>query len=520
MSLSFKRKSATVRPAPTRPQASGSSSSSVPQGTTNDPSDDAEGVADGEEDEQPRAAASSAKPRGGTANDDASVATLMREIQRQNQRQLELLRQQMDEQRQQHLEAMQKQLDRVSALEAQAAAREVVLEVPRPTVATSATSDTTTQPERAPEPTSVAQKQPATPGPILATPARVSTPATRPALRPERPVLEDDDGSSSDGDNPQGPPANARGGQRASGAWVQQQPAVVMQRTAIPLPAVDQLRQADLVQNGRVLLKWKSQMQDQIEVAEFNDGNQPYEFARRFLMARLTMDEGVRDFITAYQNEAKAGRAAAIESWEQLITVLETHYAPARDAEEALSEFYKATMRAEESMDQFLHRIGAVVNRIPPKDMPAHTVSETVIRMVDERRFPELLRIIKEEQRKHKAAHDGYGMEFLTIRQRLPDLARDEPNRGFQLQIDALKAELQRQTKGGSSGVKAAKSGEKVNAVRSYTNFGAMSDEELKKHGWPEERIKAYRDGGCFKCFEKGHRASECPKKSTPKAKN
>jgi hypothetical protein len=508
---------AKARATPAPPEGSTSSGRASPE-VPNDQSDSAGSEEDDDEGERSRSATPSAGSRGGTAYGATSMAAMIERMQRDSERRFErMLQQQLEQQRQHHQEALQQHLDRVRVLEERQAARDAVLDTPRLTVAESAPSATTARGKQAQESFSTAQQQPAAARTILATPARVLTPSTRPALRPESAVPEDDDDGDDDGDDPQGPPPNARGGRRTGSAPVQQLTTVPTQRTAMPLPPVEKLRQADLVQNGRVLLKWKNQMQDQIEVAEFNDGGVPYEYERRFLMARMAMDEGVRDFLNAHQNEAKTGRGTVIRSWDQLIGVLEAHYAPARDAEEALTEFYKATMKAEESMDQFLHRIGAVVDRIPTKDMAPHTASETVIRMIDDKRFPELLRIIKDEQRKHKLAHDGYGMEFLTLRQRLPDLARDEPNRGFQLQMEAMESRILRQLKGNGGGGKAVKQAEKVNAAQVRPNFSTMSDEELKKLGWSESRIKHYRDGGCFHCGEKGHIARECSKKGAPK---
>jgi hypothetical protein len=498
-----------------------SSSSRPAQEATPDPSDDDEGEEDSDGDERPREAEPPARPRGGTAFDADVMAAMVDQMQRASERRFEkMLRQQLEQQHQQHQEAIQQQIDRVRVLEEQHATREAVLEAQRLTVAESAPSASTARGEQAPVTLSTAQQQPAAARTILATPARISTPSARPALRAERTVPEGDDDGDDDDDDPQGPPQDARGGRRASGAPVRQRAVMPTQRTAMQLPQVEKLRQADLVQNGNVLRKWKNQVQDQIEIAEFNDGG-PYEYERRWLMARTSMDEGVRDFLNAHQNAAKAGRGTVIQSWEQLLSVLEEHYAPARDSEEALSEFYKAAMKAEESMDQFMHRIGAVLDRIPTKDMPPHTASETVIRMVDEKRFPELLRIIKDEQRKYKLAHDGYGMEFLTLRQRLPDLARDEPNRGFLLQMEAMEARILRQLKGNGGGVKAAKSAEKsaekVNATQVRPSRSAMSDDELKKLGWSEDKIKRYRDGGCFHCGDKGHAVRDCPKKDSAK---
>ena len=94
----------------------------------------------------------------------------------------------------------------------------------------------------------------------------------------------------------------------------------------------------------------------------------------------MTMDLGVREYLNAYQNEKKNGKEQTIRSWEQLMLVLETHYAPARDAEEAAREFYQARMLADETMDQFVHRIGAIIDRIPREELPSSTASDAVIR--------------------------------------------------------------------------------------------------------------------------------------------
>jgi len=384
------------------------------------------------------------------------------------------------------------------------------LAAPRPTVAASAPLPTTAQQERAPVVTDSVQSHSVAASVSLPAPAPPATPVARTNLRPESKAPDDDDGEDGDNDAPQGSPPHPRSALRADSAPRARPTVMVAQRSAIPLPVVEQLRQADLIQNGRVLLKWRRQIEDQIEIAEFNDGKTPYEFERRFLMARHTMDDGVRDFLVAHQIEAENGRGIIAETWQQLMLILETHYAPARDAEEASREFYRTKMMPDETMDPFLHRIGGIVQRIPIKELSPNTAAEVVILMIDTRRYPDTARKIGEDQRKHKLENDGRGMDFLTLRNKLPELARSEPNQSLRLEVDALKAQLANMAKGGS-GVKSGKQTEKVNSL-GFRSFSTMSDDELKKKGWSLERIKALREGACFKCFEKNHMAADCPK--------
>lgn len=436
---------------------------------------------------------------------------MMMQMQRESTKRLELMQQQMLEQQEQHREERQRDREEHRTTLRRMEERMAVLAVPRPTVAENAPPVTTAQVEHIPVHTDSEQSQPVDPIVILRTPARVTTPASRLNLAQERSVPEGDDGDDGDDDNPQDPPPNARSGRRADSALGAQPATVGAQRTALILPAVTQLCQDKLIQNGRVLLDWKREIEDRIEVAEFNDGGVPYDFARRFLIAKMTMDLGVREYINAYQKEVKNGQPQTIQSWEQLMLVLETHYAPARDAEEAAREFYQGKMLASETMEQFVHRIGGIYNRIAREELPGSTASDIVILMIDEKRYPDLIRNIREEQRKHKLANGGVGMDFIALRNKLPEMARAEPNQSMRLELDALKAEILRMAKGGSSN-KNGKSTEKINAVQQFRSYTSMTDEELKKKKWTPERIRALREGACFNCYEKGHMATECAK--------
>jgi hypothetical protein len=234
------------------------------------------------------------------------------------------------------------------------------------------------------------------------------------------------------------------------------------------------------------------------------------------------MDSDVRDVFNAHQHEEEANGRKGVTTWEEFIRMLEERYAPARDAEEAANEFYKTKMAADETMDAFLSRVSAIVNRIAKEDLPTTTATEVVLRMLDERRYPDLLRTCWEDQRKHKLGHNGRGMEFLTLRNRLPELARVETSRDIRGDFEALKADLLRLLQAAGTSLEAGEPTEEVeveeedrsaierlNAVE-FRSFMEETDEELKKKGWSPKKIKALREGGCFRCLEKGHLARDC----------
>jgi hypothetical protein len=394
--------------------------------------------------------------------------------------------------------------------------RFAVLAVPRLTATGDRQTVTTASEEKAQGLPNLAQRPPSAKVATLQTPARVSTPASRPPLQAEQPMREDDGDDGDDGDGPADLPLNARTGLRSGEAAVTQMVMAMSQQNAIPLPPVGQLCQAELIQNSKVFLKWKREIVDLIETAEFNKGGGPFAYEARFFLARRTMDEGVREFLLAYQNEAEAGRGEKIRSWDQLILVLERHYAPARDAEEAAQEFYKTKMTADETMEMFVHRIGAIINRIAKEDLPSNTATEVVLMMIDDKKFPETLRVLRKEQRELKLAQGGRGMEFFTLRNKLPELARTEPNRAILAGLEAWKADFMKQVQKNNGGAKTS-AASRVNAVSQWTSISSSSDEELKAKGWSAEKIKALREGACFKCFKKDHLSAACPnKKPTP----
>jgi hypothetical protein len=486
--------------------------------------DDGEGV-------RPQTAAPRASKRGGTANDQHQIRAILQQMQDQVKQQMEFMRQQMQLSRDEHAEERRREREENEARLRVMEERFAVLAVPRLTAAANDQTTATAQERKVQGSPNMKQSRPSTKDAIPQTPARVSTPASRPALQPERPAPGDDGDDGDGGDGPAGPPLSARKGLRPGDATAQ--PAMVSwQRSSLPLPNVDRLCQADLVQNGRVLLKWRREIEDQIETAEFNSGGGPFSYEKRFFMARHTMDEGVREFINAYQCEAKAGRGQKLRTWEQLIHALEKHYAPARDAEEAAREFYSGKMEADETMEQFVHRIGAVINRIPKEDLPSNTATEVVLLMIDDKKFPGTLRILRDEQRKHKLDYGGRGMEFLTLRNKLPELARAEPNQDLLADLEAWKADIMLQLAEGGLATEEekqekdqeeptepngpAESDEEIHEVIQKLNviqfgsFMALTDEELKKRRWSDKKIEALRSNGCFRCFRKGHQARDC----------
>jgi hypothetical protein len=504
------------------PEPNTSTSSTLPKagkggattGSTQKASTEVDDTGDDQEAEDERvrssAFAMSGGSRRGSGNDavGALFAQFM-QLQRDHAAQVKGLQQQMLEQQQRFQEAQQRAQEEHRETLRRMEERQVVLAAPRPTVTESSPPATTALGEQALVPTDSVQSQAAAPVTVLRTPARIGTPMAKSVLRPEPTVPEGDDDDDDGDDDPRSPPPNARSGRKVGGTLGARPTMVVAQQTAIALPTVDLLCQDKLIKNGKVLNEWIRQISDRIEIAEFNDGRQPYDFERRFLFAKMTMDTGVRDYLTAYNNEKLSRNQPTISSWEQLIAVLVAHYAPARDAEEASREFYKAEMQASETMEQFMHRMGAIYSRLQPGELPGHTASELVIQMISEQRFPTLVRNIKEEQRQHKLAH-GVGMDFLALRNKLPEMALAEPNQSIHMELEALKADIMR-LKGGGGG-KTVKAAEKVNAVQARTFRSEMSDDELKsKFKWSAERIKEFRENQCFNCKEKGHHSADCP---------
>jgi TolA-binding protein len=485
------------------------------QETTKQEDSDQSAEDEGEE-VQDEAGVPRASRRSSTTNDQNQLAAILQQMQSQAKQHMEFMRQQMQLSRDEQAEERRREREANEARLRAMEERFAVLAVPPLTVTGNGQTDTTAQEEKSQGSPNGAQNPPPVKDAIPQTPARVSTPASRLPLQAERPVPEDDGDDGDDDDGSSGPPPNARKGLRSGEEAMTQMVMAMAQQNAIPLPAVGQLNQAELIQNGKVFLRWKREIVDLIETAEFNKGGGPFLYETRFFLARRTMDEGVREFLLAYENEAEAGRGEKIKTWDQLILVLEKHYTPARDAEEAAQEFYKTKMTADETMEMFVHRIGAIINRIAKEDLPSNTATEVVLMMIDDKKFPETLRVLRKEQRELKLAQGGRGMEFLTLRNKLPELARTEPNRAILAGLEAWKADFMKQVQKNNGGAKTS-AASRVNAVSQWTSISSSSDEELKAKGWSAEKIKALREGACFKCFKKDHLSAACPnKKPTP----
>jgi len=231
----------------------------------------------------------------------------------------------------------------------------------------------------------------------------------------------------------------------------------------------------------------------------------------------------------AVEQEQQGGKA--VSSWEELQKALKANFLSTADEDKAVDEMHGLQMNHAEAMDIYVQRAAAIIGRIRKERMTPEAAAEQVAKGISPIRFPYLVSTYKREQKEHRDANNGKGINFNAVRQRLTALAQAEPSE--------VAAEARRSAGVGTSSNSSSSSSSSGSSNKSATRWalakklnaivakldeacgeteirdsaGALSEQEIQVlnalTGNDRSKIR------CFRCQAFGHTIGECRKPDT-----
>jgi hypothetical protein len=210
-------------------------------------------------------------------------------------------------------------------------------------------------------------------------------------------------------------------------------------------------------------------------------------FEIQMMQTRAHWDRSVNTWWNGAQEVAySAGRP--ILTWDAFLEAIRANYTPTGDVELARKELMAVCMNEVESMDSYIARVQALVNRVPRTIVPSQVAAMLLLDGIDQERFPQSWSTIFKLEQEARAKPPYSGLTFEQIRAQLPGVAAREP----------LKVRQRKQQSGSST----LNQGEPRKS-----NISNSKEKE------PHETINVI----CFKCQEEGHYVRDCkgPEKRT-----
>lgn len=278
---------------------------------------------------------------------------------------------------------------------------------------------------------------------------------------------------------------------------------------------------------------------------------------RQLQLIKLFWDQALNKWWDS-ADKVKKQQGNAIVNWKQLQLLMRSTFLSTVDEDTAVAEIRRAEMKAKEGMGEYTQRIAALYDRISEERVTSQMAAELLAEGVQPARFPLLVAAYKKEQSEHRKVHNGRGMHFDTVRERLMELSKAEPAEV----VAAARKEQQAAASGGGGWPSSKSHGKKpqaaanaqslvkqLNAIAASAGGEGEESEELSEAGKQflqalvrgnqpinkkpvpaaaaaasGQQLQCLRCGGshavwectepdnrtCYKCHERGHIAKNC----------